>query len=123
MSSQSSPSWQPGDKQHSPHGLGVKHISINPEQESSVYSLMVSSCVPRPVALVSSLSAGGTGNLAPFSYFGVVSHDPPTIMLGICTKGGGVKKDTIVNIEQTGEFVVNLISDWMVEAASHCAGA
>jgi len=43
-------------------------------------------------------------------------------MLGICTTPGGAKKDTIVNIEATGEFVVNIISDWMVEAASHCAG-
>jgi len=117
-----SPQWVPGDKQPSPHGADVKHVSIDPQKESSVYSLMISSCVPRPVAFVSTVSAMGKGNLAPFSYFGIVSHDPPTLMLGICTKSGGVKKDTIVNIEATGELVVNIISDWMVEAASHCAG-
>jgi flavin reductase (DIM6/NTAB) family NADH-FMN oxidoreductase RutF len=119
------PGWKPGDAQPHPFGDDAKHISIDPNEESNgVYGLMISSITPRPVALVSTHSADHIPNLAPFSYFGMVSHDPPTIMLGIGIKHQGDKggKDTINNIEETSEFVVNIVSDWMVESASHCAG-
>jgi flavin reductase (DIM6/NTAB) family NADH-FMN oxidoreductase RutF len=78
--------------------------------------------VPRPIALTSTLSSSGIRNVAPFSYFNIVAHDPPTIVIGICKSPNGNKKDTLVNIEETGEFVVNIISDWMVEAANHTCG-
>jgi flavin reductase (DIM6/NTAB) family NADH-FMN oxidoreductase RutF len=52
-------------------------------------------------------------NCAPFSYFTVVSHDPPLLVIGICTVGK--KKDTLVNIETTGQFVVNIMSTWYLE--------
>ena len=83
---------------------------------------MISGIVPRPIAFVSTLSKENIGNLAPYSYFGVVSHDPPLISVSICTKGEQVKKDTLVNIEDTNEFTVNIISDWFTESASHCSG-
>jgi flavin reductase (DIM6/NTAB) family NADH-FMN oxidoreductase RutF len=114
------PSWKPGTPQ--PNPSDSKHVSVDPVTELSVYQLLISSVLPRPVALVSTVNSDGIGNLAPFSYFGLVSHDPPTLMLGVTNKPGGVKKDTINNIEQTGELVVNMVSEHMVEAASYCAG-
>eukprot|EP00887_Chlorella_sp_A99_P004648 scaffold4.g4648.t1 len=56
-------------------------------------------------------------NLAPYSYFNVLAHDPPTVAIGCCAsrlRPHG-KKDTLVNILETGEFVVNIISEWFVE--------
>ena len=53
----------------------------------------------------------------------MVAHDPPTLCIGICvnTNRGAYthKKDSLNNIEETGEFVVNIIGNWMMEAASH----
>jgi flavin reductase (DIM6/NTAB) family NADH-FMN oxidoreductase RutF len=48
-----------------------------------------------------------------------VAHDPPTICIGIVTNRDGSKKDTLSNIDETGEFVVNIISEWMVESANY----
>ena len=65
---------------------------------------------PRPIAWVSSLSAEGVANLAPFSYFNACADRPPTVMFAPNNprpNGGG--KDTLRNIEQTNEFVVNLV--------------
>jgi flavin reductase (DIM6/NTAB) family NADH-FMN oxidoreductase RutF len=78
--------------------------------------------VPRPIALTSTLSVDGTRNIAPFSYFNIVSHDPPHVALGICKNPDGSKKDTLRNIEDTKEFVINIMSDWYVESANHCCG-
>lgn len=89
-----------------------------------LYGLLISAVTPRPIALVSSVSKDGIINCAPFSYFNVVSHDPPIVMIGICINGRtGTKKDSLVNIEQTGQFVVNIISSWFVESANHTCGA
>lgn len=116
------PSWKPPDKQPHPFGNAV-HKSIDPQQLASSYFLTISAVVPRPVAFVSSRSAAGINNLAPFSYFNAVAHDPPTLCIGICKNRDGSNKDTLNNIEETGEFVVNIISDWMVESANHTCGA
>jgi len=89
-----------------------------------LYGLLISAVTPRPIALISSVSKDGIINCAPFSYFNVVSHDPPIVMIGICINGRtGTKKDSLVNIEQTGQFVVNIISSWFVESANHTCGA
>ena len=87
----------------------------------ATYGLMISSIVPRPIALVSSQDSKGNLNCAPFSYFSMVSHDPPLICIGPCM-GRKDKKDTWKNIEETGEFVVNIMSSWYVESANHACG-
>jgi flavin reductase (DIM6/NTAB) family NADH-FMN oxidoreductase RutF len=67
------------------------------------------SCVvPRPIGWISTLSSSGVCNLAPFSQFQNLSFDPPHVMLSASEKTSGARKDTIVNIEQTGEFVWNM---------------
>jgi flavin reductase (DIM6/NTAB) family NADH-FMN oxidoreductase RutF len=72
------------------------------------YFLLISAIVPRPVAWVTSRSAQGVMNLAPFSFFQGIGSDPPTLMLAFARRRDGSPKDTPRNILETGEFVVNL---------------
>jgi flavin reductase (DIM6/NTAB) family NADH-FMN oxidoreductase RutF len=73
------------------------------------YSLMTTSIMPRPVAWVSTMSAEGRTNLAPFSFFQGVTANPPTLLIVPVNNREGRKKDTARNIEETGEFVVNVV--------------
>jgi flavin reductase (DIM6/NTAB) family NADH-FMN oxidoreductase RutF len=65
--------------------------------------------VPRPIGWISTISKAGVVNLAPYSFFNILSYDPPYVVF---SAGGNVKdkgvKDTVVNVEETGEFVYNL---------------
>lgn len=85
------------------------------------YKLMIGAIVPRPIAFVSSISSAGVGNLAPFSFFNGVSSEPPCLVFSVTRKPGGDKKDTLRNIEQTRGFVVNTVSEWMVEPMNQTA--
>ena len=76
---------------------------------TNAFKLLSSVVVPRPIAWVVSQSAQGQRNAAPFSFFNVVSSDPPIVALGIGPRGGQLK-DTSRNILETGEFVINLVS-------------
>lgn len=85
------------------------------------YRFMVSAVVPRPVAWVSTLSAGGVANLAPFSYFNGVTSRPPMISISVGSRrweGGLVPKDTLRNIEETKEFVVHVTTEPLAEVAN-----
>src|SRR4051812_9904092 len=73
------------------------------------YGWMISTIMPRPIAWVSTISADGKTNLAPFSFFQGVTANPPTLMFVPVNTRGGEKKDTVRNIEQVPEFVVNLV--------------
>lgn len=117
------PTWKIGDKMRHPYDPDSKHTSIDPKELPSSYYLLISGVVPRPIAFVSSQSASGINNVAPYSYFGAMAHDPPTVCIGICRNKNGSDKDTFRNIVESNEFVVNIISDWFVEAANHCSGA
>lgn len=75
------------------------------------YKLLVSSVTPRPIAWVTSQTAEGGRNAAPFSFFNVMGADPPLVVLGIMRRPDGSYKDTARNIIDTGEFVVNLVSE------------
>ena len=115
------PEWTPGTKQPLPFANDAM-LPFDPKDLKSCYPLMISAVVPRPIAFVSSLSADGVGNLSPFSYATVISHDPPCVMFSACRKPGGAKKDTWANIEATKEFVVCVMSEWFVNAANHTCG-
>jgi flavin reductase (DIM6/NTAB) family NADH-FMN oxidoreductase RutF len=83
-----------------------------------IYFLMISAIVPRPIAFVSTRSAAGVTNLAPFSYFNGVTSKPPLVSISIGQRrweGKLVKKDTLRNIEETGEFVVNAATEPLLE--------
>ncbi|MDB5359009.1 MAG: hypothetical protein JWO51_306 [Rhodospirillales bacterium] len=85
------------------------------------YKLLASTVTPRPIAWVVSRSAIGTVNAAPFSFFNVLSGDPPTVGISIGSRRPGAPKDTLANIQATGEFVVNLVSRDNAEAMNKTA--
>lgn len=87
------------------------------------YGWLVSLIVPRPIAWVSSQSETGTTNLAPFSFFNGVTARPPTLMFVPVTKFDGTPKDTLRNVEATGEFVVNLVSSALSEVMTATSAA
>ena len=80
------------------------------------YKLLVSTVVPRPVAWVVTLDRAGRLNAAPFSFFNAFAGDPPVVGIGIGSHDPGRPKDTRRNIRDTGQFVVNLVSEEMAEA-------
>lgn len=89
--------------------------------KTDLYKLMTGAIVPRPIAWVSSLAADGTRNLAPFSYFNAVSSDPPTLMFSGSAHGPDRRKDTVHNVEETGQFVVNIVTEDLAVAMNASA--
>lgn len=127
FTSSPNPSWlhNPGGRSTSPYEQDDV-ITLLPEEipKPNLYAFVISAFVPRPIAFVSSISSTGQHNLSPYSYFGCMGHNPPLVSIAICrspSRGGG-KKDTLVNIEETKEFTVAIISSWFVEAANHTCG-
>ena len=84
--------------------------------ETSAYKLLIGSIIPRPIAWVTTRDTDGTVNAAPFSFFNAVSGDPPLVIIGIGGRKPGDAKDTGNNIRETGQFVVNMVSDANAEA-------
>lgn len=91
-------------------------ITIDPTQlsEKENYKFLIGSIVPRPIAFVTSLSSEGVLNGAPFSFFNVVSSNPPLISISI-QRSKGEMKDTARNITHTKAFVVHIVDDENVE--------
>lgn len=85
------------------------------------YGWMISTILPRPIAWVSTISADGKTNLAPFSFFQGVTSNPPTLMFCPVNTRDGAKKDTVRNIEQVPEFVVNLVPFALAEKMNECS--
>jgi flavin reductase (DIM6/NTAB) family NADH-FMN oxidoreductase RutF len=85
------------------------------------YKLLIGCVVPRPIAWVSTIAADGVPNLAPFSFFMGVCNDPPTIAFSSGRRENG-KKDTVHNLEHTGDFVVNVVDDGHAEAMNATSG-
>jgi flavin reductase (DIM6/NTAB) family NADH-FMN oxidoreductase RutF len=73
-----------------------------------VYRAIVGLVVPRPIAWVSSVDLEGRVNLSPFSFFNAFGANPPVVVFSPTLRRDGSKKDTLLNVEATGEFVVNL---------------
>ena len=97
---------------------------INPADHDyrNVYKLMVGVIVPRPIAFVSTVSADGIRNLAPFSFFTGISANPPVICFSPMIRASdGSRKDTLRNIEAVKEFVVNVVSEEFAEKMNICS--
>ena len=119
------PTYHPGQKPllPSPH-FGRNTITFDPSQLTSAYNLMISTITPRPIALVSSRHPKtGIDNVAPFSYFGCVGHDPPMVAIGFCRGRNATMKDSITNILASKQFSIQIISEWYLDAANHSCGA
>lgn len=99
------------------------HFDLNTISATDAYKLLVSTVVPRPVALATTVDRAGRVNAAPFSFFNAVSSVPPVVVLGISpgVNGGDGYKDTERNIRDTGEFVVNLVDEALAESMNICA--
>lgn len=97
-------------------------ISINPNEqtERDNYKLLTGSVIPRPVALVTSYSEAGVLNIAPFSYFNIVTSNPPIVSLAIQRKQGEMK-DTARNIVATKEAVIHVMDETLVSDGNQTA--
>ncbi|MCC3358157.1 flavin reductase family protein [Bacillus sp. REN16] len=97
-------------------------LSIDPKSisERENYKFLIGSIIPRPVAFVTTLSEEGVLNGAPFSYFNIVSSNPPMISLSI-QRPDGRQKDTARNILKSKEFVVHIVDEQNVEKINKTA--
>lgn len=98
-------------------------VSIVPDDlpPHDAYRIMVSVIVPRPIAWVSTVGADGTPNLAPYSFFNGVGGTPPIVMFSVGQRRGS-PKDTLRNVQETGEFVINVVDETLAEAMNQTAG-
>lgn len=94
--------------------------SVNTEREN--YKLLIGSIIPRPIAFVTSLSNAGVLNGAPFSYFNIVSANPPMVSISI-QRSRGKQKDTARNILDTKEFVIHIVDEQNVAQINETAAS
>jgi flavin reductase (DIM6/NTAB) family NADH-FMN oxidoreductase RutF len=86
------------------------------------YRRLTEVVIPRPIALAATVDPDGVPNLAPFSFFTVVSSNPPFLAFAPHRMGRtGAKKDTLRNIEQVGEFTVSVVTEEIAERVNSCA--
>jgi len=107
-------------------------LSVNPAncEPRQIYKLMTGIIVPRPIALVSTIDRNGLANLAPFSFFCGVGSNPPTVLFCPALRAAAnpepgmrpeQRKDTLRNVEETGEFVINVVSEQIAAGANAAA--
>jgi flavin reductase (DIM6/NTAB) family NADH-FMN oxidoreductase RutF len=94
----------------------MRQLSCDTLDDKTVYKLLTGLIVPRPIAWVGSLDRDGVRNLAPFSFFNVVSTAPPMIGFAINFRENKAAKDTLSNITQSGEFTVNIVDEANADA-------
>ena len=99
------------------------HFDLAEIPATAAYKLLISTVVPRPIALATTVDDAGRVNAAPFSFFNAVSSAPPVVVLGISPgdSAGDGYKDTERNIRDTGEFVVNLVDEAIARRMNICA--
>lgn len=103
---------------------GMNLISIDPasQTERDNYKLLIGSIIPRPVAFVTTLSKEGVLNAAPFSYFNIVTANPPMVSVSVQRKQG-LLKDTARNAQDTGAFVVHISDESYIEEINQTAAS
>jgi flavin reductase (DIM6/NTAB) family NADH-FMN oxidoreductase RutF len=99
-------------------------MKFDPEKMSikDCHELLVCAVLPRPIAFVSTIGANGVNNLAPFSYFTVLSSKPAILGFGIGSKRDGGKKDTLANIEFSKDFVISVVTEDLAQAMNRTSG-
>lgn len=119
------PSWTYGSGATDKSRASKSHVAIDPYEEGrqpvANYKLMISGIVPRPIGFLSTRSKDGSStNLAPFSYTQMFNHDPPIFGVGF---SGGMDnaKDSLKNLLETGEVVINMVGDHYLEAMNSTA--
>jgi len=95
-------------------------VDLREDEVEGVHRLVTSLVAPRPIGWISTVNGDGTPNLAPYSYFNLVHTDPPVVMFAAEDREGRVKH-TPTNAIDTGEFVVNLVTEDLAERMDHSA--
>lgn len=92
----------------------IRIVIIDPRlvDPATCYKILVNVIIPRPIAFVSTVSTGGVYNVAPFSFFNAFCGDPPIVGFA---PNNNPPKDTLVNARDTGEFVVNIVTEEIAE--------
>jgi flavin reductase (DIM6/NTAB) family NADH-FMN oxidoreductase RutF len=106
------------------------NVSASELSNSEIYNILLNSVGPRPIAWVSTISASGQLNLAPFSFFNAVCTDPPLLAFApglrqpkqSGARHDGEPKDTLRNVRETKEFVVNIVTYELAEAMNLTSG-
>ena len=101
--------------------LSAMFFDISQISTRDAYKLLTGVVVPRPIALVTSVSQSGVVNAAPYSFFNLLGSDPPVVALGVGDRKPGEGKDTAQNIEASGEFIVNIVDEALAGAMNDCA--
>lgn len=96
-------------------------IDPSDREDLSVYKLMIGLIVPRPIAWVGTRSQAGVNNLAPFSFFNAVAASPPTVLFSTI-RPHGRRKDTLVNVSDSGVFTLSMVGEDLVDAMNLTAG-
>ena len=94
-------------------------VDVAATQVIDVYRLLIGIVTPRPIAWVTSQDAEGRVNLAPFSFYNAFGANPPVVVFSPLTRRDGSQKDTLRNVEATGEFVLNAAVADLAEAMNH----
>lgn len=102
----------------------MNYTQLDPQTlgERETYKLLIGCVVPRPIAWVSTMDRSGTRNLAPFSFFNGIGSNPPAISISVnYVDNPDQRKDTLRNIADTGEFVVNIVDEDLAQAMNFTA--
>lgn len=83
-------------------------------EQTAIYKLLTGTVIPRPIGWISTINEDGIHNLAPFSYFNAVGDDPPHVMFSTA-HSNNLNKDTLNNVLATKQFVVNMVTEDLVE--------
>jgi flavin reductase (DIM6/NTAB) family NADH-FMN oxidoreductase RutF len=97
-------------------------FDIQNTESSALYKLLTGTIIPRPIGWISTIDENGINNLAPFSYFNMVSSDPPCLMFST-RRDDNKNKDTLNNVLQNNQFVVNLVTIDLVEQMNATSAA
>lgn len=100
-------------------------MKIDPKELNAkkAHDILTDIVMPRPIAFVSTIGEDGIHNLAPYSYFTAISHRPMILGFSLSRKKNGVKKDTLVNIESTKEYVINVVTEDLAISMNKAAAA
>lgn len=96
--------------------INLSHMNID-----DLHTFLAQALSPRLVALVSTIGSDGVLNVAPFASTGIICYKPAILFVGISSKRGGEKKDTLRNIEYSGDFVLNVVDEGMTESMNMAA--
>jgi flavin reductase (DIM6/NTAB) family NADH-FMN oxidoreductase RutF len=103
--------------------LKTRSIHVSDLEPPDAYRLMTSLVIPRPIGWISTISADDEPNLAPFSFFNAVAGPPPTVMVSIAKRSGGVDlKDTVSNARATRQFVAHIVERRLGERMNATSG-